>query len=123
MLQTTRMLGSYKQKLMLPVPVKARRSVKATMEEILLQGDLQMLSRIQKAMNIIKESQGKNTSELHQGNLHLPGTKVYFLVISILVQILGTLQKIVGHISKTNIMVPANLLESTLQEVLMLPHS
>ena len=70
--------------IMLPVPIKARRRVKETMEEILLQEDLQMMSRIQKAMNIIKESQGRKASEVHQGNLHLPGTKVYFLVIVIL---------------------------------------
>jgi len=43
----------------LPVPAKARRRVKKTMEEILLLGDSQMVSRIQKATNIIKESQGK----------------------------------------------------------------
>ena len=76
--------------LMHHVPAKAKRRFKTTMEEILLQGDLQMMSRIQKTMNIIKESQGKKTSEVHQGKLHLPGTKVYFLVIAILVQTLGT---------------------------------
>ena len=60
-----------------------------------------MVSRIQKAMNIIKESQGKKTLEVHQGKLDLRGTKVYFLVIAILVQTLGTWQKTVGHITKT----------------------
>ncbi len=81
-----------------------------------------MVPRIQKEMKIIKESQGKRTLEVYQGNLHLPGTKVYFLVISILVQTLGTWKKIVGHITKTNIMVPVNLLETILQEV-MISHS
>lgn len=42
--------------LMLPVPAKERRRVKTTTEEILLQGDLQMVSRIQNKMNMIKES-------------------------------------------------------------------
>ena len=82
-----------------------------------------MVSRIQKAMNIIKESQGKKTSEVHQGKLHLQGTKVYFLVIVILVQTLGTWQKIVGHITKTIIMVPINLLEAILQEEVMISYS
>ena len=63
------------------------------------------------------------TSEVHQGNLHPPGTKVYFLVIAILVQILGTWQKIVGHTTSTNIMVPISSLEATLQEEVMIPHS
>ena len=52
-----------------------------------------MVSRIQKAMNIIKESQGKKTSRVLQGTLHHPGTKVYFLDIAILVQNLGTWTK------------------------------
>ena len=82
-----------------------------------------MMSRIQKAMNIIKESQGKKTLEVHQGKLHLPGTKVYFLVIAILVQTLGTWKNIVGHITKTNIMVPINILEPILQEEVMITHS
>ena len=90
--------------LMLPILAKSRRRIKTTLEEILLQEDLQMVSRIQKAMNIIKESQGKKTSEVHQGNLHLRGTKVYFLVIAILVQTLGTWRKIVDLI-----MIPINL--------------
>ena len=89
------------------------------MAEILLQGDLKMVSRIQKAMNIIKEYQGKKTSKLHQGNLHLQGTKVYFLVIAILVQTLGTWKNIVGHITKIIIMVPFNLREAILQEEVM----
>ena len=82
-----------------------------------------MVSRIQKAMNIIKESQGKKTSRVLQGTLHLPGTKVYFLDIAILVQTLGTWKKIVGHITKTNIMVPINLLEAILQEEVMISYS
>lgn len=93
------------------------------MEEILFQRDFQMVSRIQKAMNIIKESQGKKTLEIHQRNLDLPSTKVYILVIAILVQTLGTWQKIVGHITKTNITVPNNLLEAIWQEELMITHS
>lgn len=103
---------------MLLVPAKSRRRVKTTIEEISLQEDLQMMSRIQKAMNIIKESQGKKASEVHQGNLLLPGTKVYFLVITIRVQTLGTWQNIVGHITKITIMVPVNLQEEILQEVM-----
>jgi len=109
--------------LMLTVPARARRRIKKTTEEILLQGDLHMVSRIKKAINIIKESQGKKTSKVLQGTLHLPSTKVYFLVIAILVQTLGTWQKIVGHITKTNIMVPVNLLEAILQEEVMISYS
>ena len=109
--------------LMLPVTTKARRRVRTTMEEILLQGDLQMMSRTQKAMNIIKESQGSKTSEVNQGNLNLPSTKVYVLVIVILVQTLGIWQRIVGHITSTHIMVPINLLEVILQEEIMITHS
>ena len=101
--------------LMLPVPTKARRRIKTTTEEIILQGDLHMVSRIQKAMNIIKESQGKKTSKVLQGTLPLPGTKVYFLDIAILVQILGTWKNIVGDITKTSIMVLVNLLKAILQ--------
>ena len=78
-----------------------------------------MVSRIQKAMNIIKEFQSKKISEVLQGTLHLPGTKLYFLDVVILVQTLGTWKNIVGHITKTNIMVPANLLEEILQEVMI----
>ena len=82
-----------------------------------------MVSRIQKAMNIIKESQGKKNSEVLQGTLFLPGTNVYFLDIVILVQTLGTWQNIGGHITKTNIMVPINILEATFQKEVMIPHS
>jgi len=61
-----------------PVPTKSRRRVKMTLEETILQEDMQMMSRMQKAMDIIKGSQGKNTSEVHQDKLHLLGTEVYF---------------------------------------------
>jgi len=73
---------------------------------------------MQEAMVIIKGSQGKKTSEVHQGNLILLGTKVYFFVISILIQNLVTWQKIVGHITKINIMFLINLQEEILQEVM-----
>ena len=82
-----------------------------------------MVPRIQKEMNIIKESQGKKTSRVLQGTLHLPSTKVYFLDIDILVQTLGTWQNIVGKITKINIMVPVNILEAILQEEVMISHS
>ena len=98
--------------LMLPVPTKARRRIKTITEQILLQGDLHMVSRIQKELIIIKESQGKKTLKVLQGTLHLPGTKVYFLYIAILVQTLGTWKNIVEKITKTNIMVLVNLLEA-----------
>ena len=102
-------------------PSKAR--VKLTLEEIILQEEMQMVSRMQEEMVIIKGSQGKKTSELHRGKLLLSSTKVYFLVISILIQTLGTWQKIVGHIAKTNIMVPVNLLEYILQEEVIISYS
>ena len=108
---------------MLLVLAKVRRRVKITLEETLLREDLQMVSMMQEVIDIIKESQGKNTSEVHQGNLHLPGTKVYFLVIVILVQTLGTWKNIVGYTTKTNIMVPVNLLEGILQEEVMISPS
>ena len=77
---------------------------------------LKKVSRMQEEMDIIKGSQGRITSEVHQDSLHLLGTKIYFLAIVILVQILGTWKNIVGHIKKTNIMVLVNLLEEILQE-------
>lgn len=52
--------------------------------------------KIQVLINIIKESQDISTSEVHQGNPHLPGIKLYFLFVVTLVQILGTWEKIVG---------------------------
>ena len=82
-----------------------------------------MMSRMQEAMVIIKGSQGRKASEVHQGNLHLPGTKVYFLVIVILVQTLVTWQKIVEHIIKIDVMVPDNLQETILQEEIMNSYS
>lgn len=60
---------------MLPVLAKARIRVNTTMEEMV--------------MNIIKESQGKNNLEVHQGNLYLLGIKLYFLVIAILYKLLA----------------------------------
>ena len=68
-----------------------------------------MMSRTQEVMVIIKGSQGRKTSEVHQGNLLLPSNKVYFLVIFILVQTLDTWQNIVGHTTKIDTMVPDNL--------------
>ena len=97
--------------LMLPVPTKERIRVKATMNEILFQEEMQMMSRTQEAMVIIKGYEGRKTSEVHQGNLHLPGTNVYFLVIVILVQTLVTWQNIVKHIIKIDVMVPNHLIE------------
>ena len=82
-----------------------------------------MVSRIQKEVNIIKEFQSKKTSEVLQGTLHLPGTKVYFLVVAILVQTLGTWKNTVGHITKKNILALVNLLEAILQEVIMISYS
>ena len=75
-----------------------------------------MLSRMLEEINLSKGSQDKIILEVHQGNLHPLGSKVYFLVIVILVQILGTRQRIVGHTTRTNIMVPISFLEETLQE-------
>ena len=95
--------------LMLQVLAKARRRVKTTMEETFLQEEMQMVSRMQEEMVITKGSQGKKTSEVHQGNLLLPGTEVYLLVIAIFVQTLGTWQKIVEHITRRIIMVLVNL--------------
>ena len=62
-------------------------------------------------MVIIKGSQGRKASEVHQGNLHLPGTKVHFLAIVILVQTLVTWQKTVKHIIKIDVMVPNHLIQ------------
>ena len=74
-------------------------------------------------MDIIKGSQGRMTLEVHQGNIHPPGTKVYFLVIAILVQILGTWQRIIGHTTRTNIMVHISSLEVNFQDKVMIPHT
>jgi len=70
-----------------------------------------MMTKMREAMVIIKGSQGRKASEVHQGNLHLPGTKVHFLVIVILVQTLVTWQKTVKHIIKIDVMVPNHLIE------------
>lgn len=68
---------------------------------------------MQEEMDSIKEPQGKNTSEVHQDNLHLSWTKVYFLVIAIIVQNFGIWQGIVEDTTRTNIMVPIISLEAT----------
>ena len=76
-------------------------------------------------MVIIKGSQGIKDSEVHQGNLHLPSTKVHFLVIFILVQTLVTWQKTVKHIIKIDVVVPNHLIEievivsENLQEIIL----
>ena len=62
-------------------------------------------------MVLSKGSQGRKALEVHQGNLHLPGTKVHFLVIVILVQTLVTWQKIVKHIIKIDVMVPNHIIK------------
>ena len=110
--------------MMLLVPAKARRKIKATIEEILLQVENQlqeeilMMSKRQEAMVIIKGSQGRKASEVHQGNLHLPGTKVHFLVIVILVQTLVIWQKTVEHFMEINAVVSENLQETILEEIM-----
>ena len=75
MLQTKKMRGSLEEMLMLPVPTKASWRVKTTMEETFLQEEMQMVSRMQEEVVIIKGSQGKKTLEVHQGKLLLPGNK------------------------------------------------
>ena len=62
-------------------------------------------------MIIIKGSQDRKTLEVHQGNIHLPCTKVYFLVIFVLVQTLVTWEKIVKHIIKIDVMVPNHIIK------------
>ena len=62
-----------------------------------------MMSKRQEAMVIIKGSQGRKASEVHQGNLHLPVTKVHFLVVVILVQTLVIWQKTVKHLIEIDI--------------------
>lgn len=94
-----RIWRSLKVVLIPPTPTKARKGVKITLEEPMLQEYL-MLSKIQVSMNIIKEFQDITTSKLHQDNPHLPGIKLYFLVIVTLVQIFGTWKKIVGLTTK-----------------------
>ena len=69
-------------------------------------------------MVINKDSQGGKASEVHQGNLHLPGTKVHFLVIVMLVQTLVIWQKTVEHFIKINVVVFGNLQETILEEIM-----
>ena len=77
------------------------------------------MSKRQEAMAIVKGSQGRKASEVHQGNLHFPGTKVYFLVIVILVQTLVIWQKNVEHFMEIDVVVPDNLQEIISQEEIM----
>ena len=74
-------------------------------------------------MVIIKGSQGKKALEVHQGNLHLLGTKVHFLVIVILVQTLVIWQKTVENFIEIDGMVSDNLQETILQEEIMKSYS
>ena len=110
---------------MLLVPTKTRRKIKATIEEILLQVENQlqeemlMMPKRQEAMVVIKGSQGRKASEVHQGNLHLRGTKVHFLVIVILVQTLVIWQNTVEHLIEIDVIVLDNLQETILQEEIM----
>jgi hypothetical protein len=76
------------------------------------------MSRRQNAMVIIKGSQGSKGSEVHQGNLHLPGTKVHFMVIVMLAQTLVIWQKTVEHFKKINVVVFDNLQETILEEIM-----
>lgn len=75
-----------------PNSSEGKEKNQATIEEILLQAENQlqeemlMMLKRQEGMVIIKGSQGGKTLEVHQGSLHLPRTKVHFLVIVILVQ-------------------------------------
>ena len=115
--------------MMLLVPAKARRKIKATIEEILLQVENQlqeemlMMLKRQEAIVIIKGSQGRKASEVHQENLYLPGTKVHFLVIVILVQTLVIWQNTVKHLIKIDVIVSDNLQETILQEEIMKSYS
>ena len=77
------------------------------------------MSKRQVGVVIIKESQGRKALEVRQGNLHLPGTKVHFLVIVILVQTLVIWQKTVEHFMEIDVVVPDNLQEIISQEEIM----
>ena len=81
------------------------------------------MSKKQDAMVIIKGSQGSKASEVHQGNLHLPGTKVHFMVIVMLAQTLVIWQKTVEHLMEIDVVVPDNLQEIISQEEIMNSHS
>ena len=74
-------------------------------------------------MVIVKGSQGSKASEVHQGNLHLPSTKVHFLVIVMLAQTLVIWQKTVEHLIEIDVMVSDNLQEIILQEEIMNSYS
>jgi len=54
--QTTRMWRIIKVMITPPVPIEARKRVKMTLEETLLQEDVHMVSRMQEAINMIKGS-------------------------------------------------------------------
>ena len=69
-------------------------------------------------MVINKGSQGSKASEVHQGNLHLPGTKVHFMVIVMLAQTLVIWQKTVEHFMEIDVVVPDNLQETILEEIM-----
>ena len=69
-------------------------------------------------MVINKESQGSKDSEVHQGNLHLQGTKVHFMVIVMLVQTLVIWQKTVEHFMEIDVVVFDNLQETILEEIM-----
>ena len=77
------------------------------------------MSKRQVGMVIIKESQGRKASEVRQGNLHLPGSKVHFLAIVILVQTLVIWQKTVENFMEIDVVVPDNLQEIISQEEIM----
>ena len=81
------------------------------------------MAKRQEAMVIIKGSQGSKASEVHQGNLHLTGTKVHFLVIVMLAQTLVIWQKTVEHFIEIDVVVSENLQETILQEEIMKSYS
>jgi len=84
-----------------------------------------MMSNMREEMVIIKGSQGSKDLEVHQGNLHLLGTKVHFPFIIILVQTLVTWRKTVKHIINIYVLVPNHLIEidiivpNNLQEIIL----
>ena len=82
-----------------------------------------MMSKMREAMVIIKGSQGRKASEVHQGNLHLPSTKVHFVVIVIFVQTLVIWQNTVKHLIEIDVIVSDNLQETILQEEIMKSYS
>ena len=93
--QRTRTWRIFKVVLVPLDPAKTRKGVNITLEDPLLQEVI-----LQVATNIIKESQGEITTEVHQDNPHIPGIKLYSSVIVTLVQILGTWETTVGHTTK-----------------------